>query len=736
MSDRSAPTSSRSNTLLRGLLALTKSALLVIGVPIATARLFNFSSEQTYSLHIGLFIDLVLGLVGAFWLVAVAQLCGDVRRTMRAPESTERGSWSSSWAAGIVGLLLLAGGLSLHGSSPKSTAAVSRILPTGLLHPAPEHAPRSRSAVAPTVALGLGALVGAALLRRTRQLGRLRLSLRPPGGAPEEPTSEVQDLVRELAGVADGRLIDWVEAINRLLGGLFLVDEERDPPEVALFRVGEEGIEILLHRPLPNPPAPFHASEFGLWWHIGEGVTLEELRVLGQGAPRYLPPLIPMGNDGSGEILVCVNPGEILGISGRDSLVDAALDACLTAIRVLPWCDELAVELIGMDPPPLDQQSVHMQRSNLETLLMLRDRPTVSRANLTGTWQREPLVIMNRRALRGPTRDSLIDAARRFGAVVAGIEGEVTLTVDDDRAVLAPYGIRLRSHLLQPAEISLVDRLLQAYSRPLTLVSLRGPDPLQQRTTEIEVTILGESIEIIGSQHEPHPEDGPRVQELLVFLCLHNYRSSIAKIRDEIFVDLDELTLRRRVDNLIATTRATLGRSQLGSEHLWLNEQGLVELDRSVTLDWFELEEKIQRARTVEGPEAIRLLDRALRTVPTVHLLGEVALFPWFQAMRYDEYIKATLVDACHHLVSLAQDSDLPEVVHAALRLGHEIEPGSEIIARDLMVVADQRGDRATIESVFRNLQMALEQLGGAEPSALTNRLFHSLISAPTSTDR
>lgn len=729
-------TPSRSNTLTRGLLALTKSALLVLGVPIAATRLWQFSSDQSYSLHIGLIIDLVLGLVGVFWIFAVFQLLGEVLRTMHTPDTTEHSSWSSSWAAGIVGLLLLAGGLSMHGSSQRNPAAVVRIIHAEVQHLAPKHSLRNRNAIAPKVALGLGALIGAALLGRTRQLGHLRLSLRLPGGAPEEPSGEVQDLVRELAGVASERMIDWVEAINRLLGSLFLVDELPDAPEIALFRVGEEGIEILLHQPRSDPPAPFYASEQGFWWRIEEGITLDALRNLGKTAPRYLPPLIPVGNDGSGEILVCVNPGKILGICGENSFVDAALDACLTAVRVLPWCDELAVEMVGMEPPPLDQQSVHMQRSNLETLLMLRDRPISSRVNLLGSWQREPLVIMNRNALNGPTRDSLISAARRHGAIIAGISGEITLTVKDEGAELAPYGIKLRSHLLQPLEVSLVDRLLQAYAQPLNVISLRTAEQIEQQTTDIEITILGESVEIIGAQRQPHPEDNPRVQELLVFLCLHNYRSSIAKIRDEIFVDLDELTLRRRVDNLIATTRATLGRSQNGSEHLWLNEQGLVELSRSVTLDWFELEKKISKARGVEGSQAIKLLDASLRTIPSAHLLGTVTLYPWFQAMRYGEYIKATLVDACHHLVSLAQDSDQTEVVRAALTLGHEIEPGSEIIARDLMVIADQHGDRETIERVFRNLQMALEHLGGAEPSALTNRLFHSLISAPNATER
>ena len=731
----SSTSSSRSHTLSRGLVALTKSALLVLGVPIAAVRLWQFSAEQSYSSHIGLVIDLVLGLVGVFWIFAVFELLAEVRRAVRAPDATARSSWSSSWAAGIVGLLLLAGGLTMHGSSQRHATSVVRTIHDEALHHAVPGSLGEKNAAARRIAVGLGALIGAALLTRTRQLGRLRSSLRVPGGAPEEPASEVQEFVRELAGVADERLIDWVEAINRLLGRLYIIDRLPDAPEIALVRVGQAGIEILLRRPHDDPPTPFYAGEAGFWWLIEEGITLDALKGLALDAPRYLPPLIPVGNDGAGEILVAVNQGQILGILGENELVDATLDACLTAIRVLPWCDELSVEMVGIEPPPLDEQSVHMQRSNLETLLMLRDRPVTKRHEMSGYWQREPIVILNRNALNGTSRDALVKAAHRFGAIVAGSDGEITLTVTRERADLAPFGITLSSHLLDHAEISLVDRLLQTYAQPLRVVSLRALSENSAHQTDIVVAILNGSVEIIGAQRQPHPEDSPRVHELLVFLCLHDYRASIARIGDEIFVDHDATTLRRRVDNLIATTRATLGKSQDGSEHLFVNKSGLLELDRSVNLDWFELEATIIEARQIEGARAVELLDRSLRTVQPTRLLNEVALYPWFQAMRYGEYIRATLVDACHHLVALAQDSDQSEVIRATLTLGHAIDPGSEIIARDLMVIADQLGDRDAIETVFRNLQTALEQLGGAEPSALTNRLYRSLVFAQDSTD-
>ncbi|HUY07458.1 MAG TPA: bacterial transcriptional activator domain-containing protein [Acidimicrobiales bacterium] len=723
------------DTLTRGLAALTKSALLVLGVPVAAIRLWQFSSIQSYSLHIGLIIDVVLGLVGVFWIFAVFQLSGEVLRTLRAPDTASRGSWSGSWAAGIVGLLLLAGGMSMHGSTPRSATAVVRTMHERTPHRANQLSQRDQNSIATKAALGLGALIGAALLGRTRQLGRLRLSLRAPGGAAEIPNDEVQSLVRELASVSNDRLVDWVEAVNRLLGGLFLTNPVHDAPEIALLRVAEEGIEILLRRPQPHPPAPFYSSEGGFWWHLERGLTLEALRSLGGQSARFLPPLIPVGSDGAGEILVAVNPGQVLGICGEEASVDAALEACLTAIRVLPWCDELSVEMVGVEPPPLDEQSVHMQRSNLETLLMLRDRPNTARSKLVGSWQREPIVIIGRNALNGTARHALIGVARRFGAIVAGIHGEITLTVTDDTAKLAPFGITLHLHQLHPLETSLVDRLLQTYTRALPVVSLTASERSLKRAVNIEITILGENVEISGAQRQPHIDDLPRIHELLVFLCLHGHEASTSQVRDEIFADFDDRSVARRIDNLLATTRATLGRSPTGDENIWLNEKGIITLDRSITLDWFELLDDITAARNVEGARAMELLDRSLRVIQPGKLLAEVTLYPWFQAMRYGEYIKAILVDACHHLITLAQDSNQPDTLRAALALGHEIEPGSEIIARDLMVVADQEGNGQAIETIFRDLQTTLEKLGGAEPSALTNRLFHSLTSSQNSTE-
>ncbi len=725
----------QSFTLTRGLVALTKSALLVIGVPIAAVRLWQFSAGQSYGSHIGLIIDIILGMVGVFWIVAVFELVAEVRRAVRAPDVAARGSWSSSWAAGIVGLLLLAGGLSMHGSAQRHATAVVRTIHDEAVHHVVPGSQRDRGIAAQEVAIGLGALLASALLARTRLLGRLRTSLRAPGGSPEEPSREVQEFVRELAGVADDRLIDWVEAINRLLGRLYLIDRLPDAPEIALVRVGREGIEILLRQPRANPPPPFSASVAGFWWAVGENVTLETLRSGAADAPRYLPQLIPVGDDGTGEILVAINPGQILGILGEGDLVDAALDACLTAIRVLPWCDELAVEMVGTEPPPLDEQSVHMQRSNLETLLMLRDRPVVARHQMLGHWQREPIVVLSRNAVSGPSRDALVRAAHRFGAIAAGSSGDITLNVTKEHAELAPFGITLSRHLLDRAGITLVDRLLQTYAQPLRVVTTTRPTRNHADAKEIEIAILKGSIEIIGAQRQPHSEDRPRMHELLVFLCLHDYQAPIAKIAQEIFVNHQEQTPGRHVDNLIATTRAALGRSQDGSERLFVDGQGLVTLDRSVTLDWFELEGAIMEAREADGARAIELLERSLRTVQPSRLLLEVSPYPWFEAMRYGEYIRTTLVDACHHLVALAQDSDQPELVRSILTLGHEIDPGSEIIARDLMVIADHLNDRAAIETVFRDLRVALEQLGGAEPSALTNRLYRTLVPTPHSAE-
>lgn len=733
----------RRQAVARGVAALIKSLLLVAGVPIAALRLWLFSSQQHYSFHIGLVVEIILVAVAIFWLAAVGQLVGEIIRAIRTPDERMHSSWSSSWASGIVGLLLLAGALGAHGSPIRPATPIAHISHNGPPRIADYATIDVNERIAIEVVAGLGALICGGLLRRTQLLGRLRIGIRDQGGMLDTPPDDLRPLLRTLHASGDERLIDWVEAANRLLGKCFAGLDGPDLPDIALLRVGSGRVEILLNSPVPDSPAQFITSHGGLWWRIDPQLSLIELRKLGSGSARFIPSLIPVGTDGTAEILVAMTPSRVFGVLGSNTAVDATIDACVVALRVLPWCDEIAVELIGMQAPPLEEQCAHIQQSSLETLEMLSDRVPMSRQFVAESWRREPLVVVHRSALETTSRDRLIDATTRFAAVVGGFHGDVTLTIEGQRATLEPYNIEIERHSTRVEQRSVIDRLLSTYAQPADVVDIRehsdrtrqipiDPDheDAELQTSDIELRILGDRVEIIGAHHRAHRDDADRVHELLVFLALHDFRATPAQLLRELFVNGSDTAARVRLENVVAIARTVLGRTQRGLDRVRFGDDGSVTLDRSIVLDWHRVAHDIINAQHVDGGNAIEQLRSTLLTLDEQNLLAEASTYPWFRAMRYDEYIKATIIDACHHLATLAQAGGDYALARRALELGYSIEPASEIIARDHMVFAESTGDTREVERIYKELQQALHGLGGAEPSAVTHRLYLSLVRA------
>lgn len=718
----------RQRTLTRGLTALAKTLLLVAGVPVAGYRLWRFSTSQTYPAHVALAIDLVLGAVAVVWVVAVTQLAIEIFRAARSPEEAPRHSWSGSWAAGIVGLLLLAGALSMHNSPPRHATPIVQTLRETSSPRVTLSKTRQSHTVAEALALGLGALISAGVLDRTRRLRRLRNSMRSPGSRIASPTDEVQVLTQKLHATEQPRLIDWIETTNRILGRHFIQRASGAGPDIALLRIGSDGIDLLLRAPMSVAPAPFRTSQGGLWWHLDPLLAHADLEEILDTFPRYIPALIPVGNDGTGEVLIAVRPGQLFGIVGDDEEVDATFSAMLLALRSLPWCDELAVEILGTEAPPLEEQSVHLQQSNPQTIEMLCDAPSISRLEMKATWRREPMVAAHRRAVHDGDAKALLSHAKQLGAIVGGAHGDVTLFVSKGHATLAPYGISLIPHVLHHWDVPLVDRLIAAFAQPADVIALHEAPVSDEVSCEIEISILGTRVDVIGAQRRPNSVDEERVHELLVYLCTHDHQAPRGAILEDMF-PFALPSHERRLENIIATTRAMLGRAHDGREYLRIRPDGVVELDRTVALDWHALASDIARADTLEGPQAVEALYGILGSLDASHLLDSVAGYCWLQAMGLPDDIRARLLDACHHLATLAQSTGNPRTVEMALTTGLAIEPGSETIVRDLMVHADETGQRDQIHAIYRNLEETLNALGGAEPTSVTHRLYLELTS-------
>ena len=723
------PRATAPQTLRSGLSALLKSLLLVIGVPLTLLRLLDYSATLTFT-RIDLFaIHLVLGATMLLWLIALVQFTTELVRFLRDPTMAAPGSWSASWASAVVGLILLLAGLSAAGTkSPVTPPGIHQVIQ------APSRGTFDLlDSSSPTITAefvgAMGALAIAGLVRRRQQLLRSRRATREVGTAPNTPAPDLCQLDGLLRREADPQLVEWIDLINRLLGS-FAMRGILPAPEVALLRVGAHGIELLLRSPRRDAPPPFIVGEGGWWWILDSTNTPSELRSLAASAPRSIRALIPLGSDGIGEILVALRGGDLLGIVGEEEMTEAAMRILVLHLRLLPWCDELAVELLGIEPPALNQMSVHLLPSSATTIAALADRPSTS-GKQRDAWHREPLIVASRNGASEPVLAAIGLVNAGIAAIVEGVEGNISLVIDHDGATLLPYGLKLNPPLLHAPDDLLVERLLASYAENLAPrgsiehLQVRS-GPRTNSTDGPRLNLLHASLEIIGGHRLPDSGDAARVMELLAYLLFHQRHATRGELAQALGFE-STTGGQRRIENLLSIARAVLGRDPSGREYIELHRSAEIVLSDDVLSDWQEVLDTVAAARQVDGDRASTLLRSMLSTIDTSNLLAAMTELPWFVAARRDDEIISVLVDACHHLFVLCAAVDDVEGASSALSLGGSIEPNSEILARDMMAFAGSLGEATQVEATYLALVEHLERLGGIEPSPITRRLYRSL---------
>jgi DNA-binding SARP family transcriptional activator len=622
--------------------------------------------------------------------------------------------------------------LDLPRGAPRSTSTADR---RGGAAPAPDR-PSARQ-LAELGLLGLGVVTTCALARRIRHLRRTASSGRRPGERRVAAAPPVGEARVALEPFADAPLIDWIDLANRLLWRL-VRDLEVPALDVRLVRAGPDGIELLLASPCPVAPWPFFARRDGHWWVLDPAVEPAELRDDVAGARRLFPSLVPLGDDDDASYLLAVGPGRRLGISGADEIVDRTLDAIVTSLRTVPWAEELGIELVGIDPPPADERCFQLSSSTTSALEHLAaENDLAGGSRLGGRWRREPLVVVGRPAAGPDCERVLASASSLAGIVAAGKQGTEQLLVEDDRAVLLPYGIELRAVTPATGQLALLDGLLREARRPPTIVPIRpGIATDHARLTALpvagmfEVQLLRADPALVGPLHEVAPRDLPRLVELVAYLALHDGTAPVETIADALFPRSAPATRRVRADETARAARAALGRGPGDRALLVRSHDGLL-LDPAVTCDLTRARRAFASARFIEPAAAEVLLSDALALVEGTPLSAVVAGYSWFGAEGYDELLAAEIVDAAHHLVALALAADRSDLATWAIARGRLAGPDSEILARDLMTTAAAENDAAAVRGAFSELERALERLGGGEPSLETRALLATLDPAP-----
>jgi len=306
-----------------------------------------------------------------------------------------------------------------------------------------------------------------------------------------------------------------------------------------------------------------------------------------------------------------------------------------------------------------------------------------------------------------------------------GKQGSICLRVDKDGARLVPVGVSLNVPRPNDGANSLIERLLaRAASIPLLTAlpaaakrSDRDHEPLHRARHVVQLKLLGEHPSASGLTEEVSERDRPRVVELLSFLALHGGRATQLEIMTALFPRAGTDAHRRLDTVLVATRRA------LGSQQLVVAGNGMVTVDAALRSDWVDLLDELARARTEEAAVALTSLALVLdgpgwrRGVP----------FRWMLTEGLIDHLSFEICDAMHQLASLASAGGDFELAGRSIRAGLELEPTSELLVRDLMVLRSELDGMPGLVEAYEALEAALGEIGGVEPSWATRALFDEL---------
>lgn len=577
---------------------------------------------------------------------------------------------------------------------------------------------------------GLGIVTVCALARRVRVLRRRERAMRREGEFATKPDSEVTSLDATIEPYGQAPLVDWIDAANRLLSRA----DDAAALDVRLVRAGPDGVEFLLADPVAEACWPFRAERGGRWWRLDPLADLEALNGAAEGLPRRFPALVPLGDDERSSYLIPLGPGRRLGITGVPALVDAAVGAIVTGLRVVPWAEQCAVELIGLQAPPAAEQCYQLRSAHPRSLATFAD-DAASRLHGkdAAMAQRQAVFVVARHALTEASEALLDKASKIAGLIVAGHGGTAVVHVDEEGAVLHPFAIALEGLLPRPDQLAIVDSLLAAASRSPDIVPIPDVDVHTDSDLEsipparvVECRVLRAVPDVVGFAQLPYRGDADRVVESLAYLALHGGRVSVEAISEALYLRSRKELRRGRAEKTLSALGACLGDDPSGHP-LLVRHGDEISLSDEVSCDWLRAQRALVGAVRAEPHRALDLLRSALALVDGAPCASVSAGFGWVRAEGIAEAIEGALVDGAHQLCGLALAGGDVALARWAVDAARRCAPESELLARDLMVVSDAAGDGAGMRAAFAELEAALDRLGRNEPSAESRALFEAL---------
>jgi DNA-binding SARP family transcriptional activator len=176
-------------------------------------------------------------------------------------------------------------------------------------------------------------------------------------------------------------------------------------------------------------------------------------------------------------------------------------------------------------------------------------------------------------------------------------------------------------------------------------------------------------------------------------------------------------------NSLISRTRTWLGTDHDGRPYLdHSNNSGRgYRLHPAVRTDWHDLLRLARHGLTADDGDQ---LDAALRLVRGRPFLGvDPASYAWAEADA--QTMISTIVDIAHDTATHLIDTGRLRAARSALATGLVVEPASEALSYQAMLVAARAGDRNELERLAHRLR---EQLTAIDPDATLDASLSALL--------
>ena len=435
--------------------------------------------------------------------------------------------------------------------------------------------------------------------------------------APSGDAACAEAALRLGAGDRAARLLDaGLRSLPSALARLGKV-----PPAIFAAHLGEENLDLWIAPGDPAPPAPWLAMSEGQVWRL----PLSEATRLDPGLSGALAPypgLVSIGTDDAGRVLVDLEAAHgLIGLTGPDETVRAALAAMAAELATNRWSDRMELTLVGFGAelallapdrvttvatlaealPGLErragQASRALAKAGLDSVLTGR-----SLTMQPDAWAPHYLITA---VPPGPDeRDRLIALARKAhrtatGYLVAGLTDGATWTweVTGSGRLRAPLlGFDVAAQLLPARQYAAVAGLFAATRE--AAAGLDHPDldavPAAQlmpgAVLPVEVTLLGPVA--VRAPGGIEPDRCAQATEIVAFLAAHPGGVHPAVLTGAIWPRGVTSEVR---DAALARTTAWLGSGPAGP-HLITGADGRLALGPQVRVDWQVFRALVARA--------------------------------------------------------------------------------------------------------------------------------------------